>query len=373
MANLLKAIERNSVIYDEEIIRSDFKTISGGDLSFILAPKVGTSYSHLWRGPIFSMPTTTKEEEQYTTSFSDGGYGGTAMEYLVTNVGDNVVIGNIGKDVYDMGIDGKAFNLTIPLDSTYTGVTSGLSTTTLYSAYMKTPLYDKKSTNGPCACSVMDDLLAEQSNIVTTDIMQGLTNKPGINPEQNGYYNSGLVYLFSDDIQRPNLSASTATTINSWSTGFNNDCPYTLGKKFPFNFRSNDVEGTYMDVPVGAVDLDGGIITIFNKDLVEAFDFTLSTGGTSTSGATFPTSAASSTFKSVDVDQSLNLTLIAGKNEFTSSSNPTYNPLTCDGTIYINYINLYNSSGELVAVGVTDQPIEKQKNQVVVFQTKIGL
>jgi hypothetical protein len=373
MAELLKPIESNSIVYDEEIVRSDFKTISGVDLSFILAPETGTTYSHLWRGPIFSMPTTTKEKDMYTTSFSDGGYGGTALEYLVTNVGDNVIIGNIGKDVFDMAIDGKAFSLTIPLDSSYTGVTSGLSTTTLYSAYMKTPLYDKKSTSGPCACSVMDDLISEQSSLVTTEIDQGLPNQPGINPESNSYYSSGLVYLFSDDIQRPNLSASTATTINSWSTGFNNDCPYTLGRKFPFNFRTNDVEGTYMDVPVGAIDLDGGIVTIFNKDLVEAFDFTSSTGGTSTSGATFPVSAASSTFKSVDVDQSLNMTLVLSKNEFTTSNNPTYNPLTCDGTIYVNYINLYNSSGELVAVGVLDEPVRKEKSQVVVFQTKIGL
>jgi hypothetical protein len=353
MAELLKPIESNSIVYDEEIVRSDFKTISGVDLSFILAPETGTTYSHLWRGPIFSMPTTTKEKDMYTTSFSDGGYGGTALEYLVTNVGDNVIIGNIGKDVFDMAIDGKAFSLTI--------------------AYMKTPLYDKKSTSGPCACSVMDDLISEQSSLVTTEIDQGLPNQPGINPESNSYYSSGLVYLFSDDIQRPNLSASTATTINSWSTGFNNDCPYTLGRKFPFNFRTNDVEGTYMDVPVGAIDLDGGIVTIFNKDLVEAFDFTSSTGGTSTSGATFPVSAASSTFKSVDVDQSLNMTLVLSKNEFTTSNNPTYNPLTCDGTIYVNYINLYNSSGELVAVGVLDEPVRKEKSQVVVFQTKIGL
>lgn len=371
MSELLKAIESNKVVYDEEVVKSDFKTVSGDDLSFILSPLTGSPQSHLWMGPIFSVPVNDRMREPFETTFSDGGYLDTAMEYLVTDVGDNVVVVNISKDSFDMAIDGLAFNLSIPLDATYTGATSGLSTTTLYGAYMKTPLYDKKNNNGPCACSVMDNLISEESRLVTTEISQGLDYQPGVNPESNGWYSSGLVYLFSDDIKTPNTPSGTTATTNSWSTGFNNDCPYTIGKKFPFNFRTDDVNGYYVDQPVGAVDLQSGVVTIFNTDLVNAFDFSVSTGGTSTSGATFPSSLANSTFKSVDVEQSLNLTIIAGKNEFTTSTNPTYDPTTCDGSIYINYINLYDDSGKLVAVGVTDTPIKKEKNQIALFDMSI--
>ena len=72
---------------------------------------------------------------------------------------------------------------------------------------MKTELYDKKNTVGPCSCSVMDTLLSENSQKVTTEISQGLPFQSGTNPkDSNSYYSSGLVYLFSDDVKKPNIS-----------------------------------------------------------------------------------------------------------------------------------------------------------------------
>jgi hypothetical protein len=193
----------------------------------------------------------------------------------------------------------------------------------------------------------------------------------GVNPESNSYYNSGIVYLFSDDIQEPNVTSATTATTNSWSTGSGVDNPYTLGKKFPFNFTTDEINGYYVDKPVGAVDLLGGVVTIFNQDLVDAFDFTVGTGGTGTTLVTFASSAASTTFKSVDVDQSLNMTLIAGKNEFTTSNNPTWNSTTCDGKIYVTYIDFYDEQGNLVAKGVTDSPLTKEKNEQLIIEANI--
>jgi hypothetical protein len=373
MAKLLKPID--SINYTEEIVKSTLKTVSGDNLQFILSPKTGSTYSHLWMGPLFSLPVNDRMEEEFITPYVDGGLSGTALEYLVREVGDNVIIADIDKDSFESGIDGLNFKLDIPLDPAYSGTSfSGLSTTSLYGSYMKTELYDKKNTVGPCSCSVMDTLLSENSQKVTTEIDQGLAFQNGVNPQDsNSYYSSGLVYLFSDDVKKPNISASTVSTTNSWATGFGNECPYTVNRKFPFNLTTDLVNGYFYDQPVGVVDLLGGKVTIFNKDLVDGFNFSGATGGTSTTGATFPVSAASTNFISYDVEQGLDMTLIAGKNEFDTSTNPTYDPQACDGKIYITYVDFYDSQGRLVAKGVTETPLSKERDEILVLNANIKL
>ena len=373
MTKLLKAID--SVNYTETVVKETLKTVSGDNLKFYLVGKTGSTESHLWLGPLFSLPVNEVMENDYTTPYVDGGWSGTALEYLVKEVGDNIIVADIAKDTFESAIDGLNFSLTVPLDSSYNGISfSGLSSTTIYGAYQKTELYNNKSTNGPCACSVMDGLLSENSQQVTTGIQQGLPYQQGVNPkDSNSYYDSGIVYLFSDDVKKPNISANTVTTTNSWATGFNDNCPYTLRKKFPFNLLNDSVNGYYYDQPVGVVDLLGGKITLFNEDIVEGFNFSGATGGTSVTGATFSTTDANTNFSSYDILQGLDMTLIAGKNEFDTSNNPTYNEQTCDGKVYVTYVDFYDSSGKLVAKGVTDSPLTKEKDQILVLNANIKL
>lgn len=373
MTKLLKAIE--SVNYTETVVKGDLKTVSGDDLKFYLVGKTGSTESHLWMGPLFNIPVNSRMESEFITPYIDGGLSGTALEYLVKEVGDNIIVGDISKESFESAIDGLNFNLTVPLDPAYNGTSfSGLSSTTIYGVYQKTQLYTTKSTNGPCACSVMDGLLSENSQLVTTQIDAGLPYQEGVNPKNsNFYYSSGLVYLFSDDVKKPNISANTVTTTNSWATGFGAECPYTLRKKFPFNLLNDSVNGYYYDQPVGVVDLLGGKITLFNEDIVEGFNFSGATGGTSVTGATFSSSDANTNFSSYDILQGLDMTLIAGKNEFDTSNNPTYNTETCNGKIYITYVDFYDSSGKLVAKGVTDSPLSKEKDQILVLNANIKL
>lgn len=366
MAKFLKEV--GPVTYTEDVVKGNLNTIGGGDMTFLLVPKTGTSYSHLWVGPLFSLPVNDLMEEPYTTAYVDGGYSGTSLGHLVSDVSNNIIVANIEASNFDVGISGLNFKMVIPLDPLYSGSSfSGLSTTSLYGAYMKTPLYDKPNNSGPCSCSIMDNLMSEQSSVVTSEVKQGLPEQSGINPESNSYYNSGIIYLFCDDIQKPNISASTVVTTNSWSTGFGFDCPYTFGKKFPFNFMDDTTQGYYKDVPVGAVDLLGGKVTIFNQELVNAFDFSLAISGNSTSGATLPIGDANTTFMSYDIEYGLNMTLIAGKNEFTTSDNPTYNVQNCGDKVWITYINLYDSKGNLVGVAPLYEPTSKRFNQTLVL------
>ena len=373
MATLLKSIGSENITYSEELVRGDLKTISETDLTFYKVSYSGTPYSHLWRGPLVDIPTTAREKVNFQTTFNQGGLSGTSMEYWVTNVGDNIIVTDISADSFEVGIDGVNFRLTIPLDPLYSGITSGLTTTNLYGSYIRTNLYDKKNNTGPCSCAVMDYLLSEQDGKVTTNIGQGLPLQNGTNPDPNynDVYHSGIVYLFSDDIRKPNVSGTTMVTTNSWATGFGEECPYSQRNKFPFNYLEDTINGFYVDQPVGAVDLLGGQVKIFNQDLVEAFDFTGASTGDSLTGATFPTSGASATFKSYDLDQGLNITILANRNEFTTSTNPTYDPISCDGKIYITSIDLYDTQGRLVAKAMPTEPIEKTASNILVTTLNI--
>ena len=67
------------------------------------------------------------------------------------------------------------------------------------------------------------------------------------------------------------------------------------------------------------------------------------------------------------------MTLIAGKGEFNVSQNPTYDAETCNGKIYITYVDFYDSSGKLVAKGVTDTPLSKERDQILVLNANIKL
>jgi hypothetical protein len=368
MATLVKEV--GTVTYTEELERSGFKVVSGNTLTTFNVSISGTPESHLWMGPLFNMPVTDRMRQPFQESFQDGGYVGTALEYLVTDTTNSIIVIDIDKEEFKVGIDGLHFKVTLPLDPSISGITSGPTTTNLYGAYMKTPLYEKRNTSGPCSTNVLDNLTSEESSTVTTDVNIGLDRQPGINPETNGYYNSGVVWLFCDDIRRPNTYSGMTATTNSWETGFAQDAPYTMKKKFPFNFRTDELNGYYVDQPVGIVDLLGGKITIFNEDLVNALDFSGIVGGDSISGATFG-SDLTVEFRDYDLTQGWNMTLIAGKNEFQTSNNPTWDPSKCDGKVYITYIDFYDDQGNLVAKGVTDTPLSKEPGQTLVLNTTL--
>ena len=122
MRKLIKPID--SISYTEEVVKGNLKTVSGSNLEFILSPKTGTTYSHLWLGPLFSLPVNDKMEEEFITPYVDGGLSGTALEYLVKEVGENVIIADISKDSFESGIDGLNFKLDIPLDPLIVGLVS---------------------------------------------------------------------------------------------------------------------------------------------------------------------------------------------------------------------------------------------------------
>jgi hypothetical protein len=346
--NTLKQVESTSI--NSELTITPFKTISGDDISFTLANKTGSTFSHLFS--TLRLPVNQIMNNKWEQTFINGGFSGTAIQDLY-NI-NSVIFFNIDASAYEQMIDGRTFSLNIPLDNTYSGVTSGLSTTTLYSSYVKTNSLSQPSPTNP--------------NLSTFDTNYSEKYLPASeyfgNPDnQIQNYESGVVWLFSNDIQRPNNFSG-----NSWSTASNNNNPYTNGKQ-SFNFISTGLNN--VDKAVGILNLNAGLGAIFNFDLVNSFDFSVATGGTGTTLATFSLSDASINLKSVNIDFSQRIIAIAGADEFFTSQNPTYHS-DCNGMVKITKIGLYNDLGECIAIVVPNEPITKQKDQFITFDIKLG-
>ena len=94
MRKLIKPID--SISYTEEVVKDNLKTVSGSDLEFILSPKSGTTYSHLWLGPLFSLPVNNKMEEEFITPYVDGGV---ISEYSDGEMIEFETIGEVNSDV----------------------------------------------------------------------------------------------------------------------------------------------------------------------------------------------------------------------------------------------------------------------------------
>jgi hypothetical protein len=346
--NTFKEIASSSI--NTDLVITPFSGISGNNISFTLADKTGSTFSHLFS--TLSLPVNQNMNNKWEQTFNNGGFSGTAIQDLY-NI-NTVIFFNIDASAYEQMIDGRTFSLRIPLDSSYTGSTSGLSTTTLYSSYAKTNLLTQPSNSNP-ALSSFDTTYSERF-LPASEYFGNPDN-------QLSDYSSGIVWLFSDNIQRPNNFSG-----NSWSLASNNNNPYTNGKE-TFNFINSGSNN--VDKAVGIVNLNAGLGAIFNRDLVNAFDFSLAIGGTGTTLTTFNSSDVLCTLKSVSVDYFQRIIAIAGADEFFTSQNPTYHS-DCNGMVKITKIGLYNDLGECIGVVVPNEPITKQKDQFITFDIKLS-
>jgi hypothetical protein len=103
--------------------------------------------------------------------------------------------------------------------------------------------------------------------------------------------------------------------------------------------------------------LDKGILVITNPTIVAAYDSATAAG-------------ALVTFNSVSTNVFQNITCIANRGEFGSSTNITF---SSSDIARISEIGLFDSFGNLIALGKTDRHITKNVNEIKVFNVKISL
>lgn len=301
------------------------------------------------------------------TSIFNGGLLESSFQDLPTAFWSNgMIVAAFNNDKYRTQLNGYNFGIQIPLNSSSTGLTNGLTATTLYSAF----IWDANglSTNPTSLCAgVVQDTKIAESNVPFTDgIGIGKKKKPkardGENPktgtltggisimesqvlDNSGYHNSGIVYLVSDDIYNT-FTGGTGSSL-SWSYGFGRTDKYAIGANAINTSFGNTRYPNYYDSIVGMLNLNSGMVYIWNKDLVNGFDWSSFvgdplTGATTSSGTTF------AAVQDIDLAVNLNIEIISKPGEWPATTNPSAIGENC-GTVVTN-ICLYNDKGDLIGL-----------------------
>ena len=264
-------------------------------------------------------------------------------------------------------------------------MTSGLTSTVLYGAYVYSKNGLLVNNTSLCAGCNFDNALSDQSIPWTNDKNLGYIYNIGTNPSNNvqggntGIHNnefeSGITYLFSDDIY--NIFTGSTGSSMSWSVGYGNEFPYSrFGKRSAYPEPGTNIsDPTYFDRAVGYVNTFTGSIVLWDENLVNGFDYTTFTGSFNT-GAT-PTNSGTTVFQASDMDSRvyLNCSLVIPANTITSTLNPTY-PSTnvgCD-TLTSSSFCITDINGNPVAVatnsaGITFPP---DKDFIANFEVNIS-
>ncbi len=305
-----KLVESNSTRISKTLKSVGSITLSGNNLTqdFIYKSDTVSSLGNLFR--TFGLPLSSSENSLFNNvTNANGGASDTGLKLL--NQDAAFVIG-IDSNEYGEIIDGKTLHVNL---------TTSASSFNIYGTYQKS-----LTTN-----EVQNVNLVETSN---------KANLVGTN----------VVFLFSDDIKRPNNDLS-----KSWSTGYMQNKPFSVGKKELFNLVANPASNINMDVPVGVAYLDKGFIVITNPLIISSLDLTLT---------------ASTTFDTFSTEITQDVTCVVNRGEFISSNNPTY---SAGDLIRVSEVGLHDISGNLIAVGKSDRHITIGANQFMAIGVKITI
>jgi hypothetical protein len=309
-----KAVETQSSTISTESVNIGVTTISGSNITQVSIDRNDSntdSYVNLFYS--FGLPLTSTDDTRFTgTTFGNGGYSDTALSGLAQT---EILVFALNNANYGDVLDGKTIRFTLPTSA---------GTYTMYSTYQS-----KGSQNS-----------VEDGNIRDTS------------PTANNF-GSNVAMLFSDTIMRPNGGDATL----SWATGYNTVKPFSVNNKRLFNLQTNSNLALTADTAVGIAYLDKGILVITNPTIVANYNSVTATG-------------ASVTFNSVSTNVFQNITCIANRGEFGGSTNITF---SSSDTPRISEIGLFDSFGNLIALGKTDRHITKNVNEIKVFNVKISL
>lgn len=257
---------------------------------------------------IYQPITETQKFNFSGVTFSNGGYLNTALEYFNA---DEILLVNLSGSTYGELINGRNISVSIS--------TSG-GTYDLFSTFQRTNL---------------------SNNVQDTNYRESSTNSKSIG--------ENIVYLFSDQIQRPNSDIS-----KTWSKGFNTLKPFSSKGKEYFNYIDNTSLNQVRDKMVGYVLLDKGFLVLTNPTIISDFNIN--------------SDLITITYGSVSTEVSQEIVCIVERGEFNVSSNPTYS----DGeNIRVSEIGLYDDNSNLIAIGKINKQLQLGANQFMAISVKI--
>lgn len=311
-----KNVESQSINIVTENVYNGFTTVSGANLTRLVIDRNSydtNSYVNLYY--TFGLPLNANNDFTFTGITNvNGGFSDTAYSALSTT---KIGVFAIDNSTYGETIDAKTIKMELP-------TTAG--TFTIYSTY-------------------------ENKNI-PLNVEDAHTYETSINSQ---VIDDNIAFLFCDDINKPNSDSTL-----SWSTGWNTYKPFSLNTKQLFNFQTNPNLSLIADTIVGVAYLDKGIIVLTHPTIVNSI-------GELTSGATTGTTI---TFDSISTDIYQNITCIADRGEFGTSTNIT---IGAGDNPRISEVGLYDDLGNLIAVAKSDRHIIKNVNEFIALGIKISL
>jgi len=311
---LRKPVEANSNVVSSEIIANGQVSVSGVNLTqnivnrndFATDSLVNLFYS-------FGLPLNSTDDQLMTgVTYANGGYSDTAYSAFAQT---KILVMAIKNSTYGESLDGKQIKLEL---------TTTAGTKTIYSTFQ----------NKGASVRVEDVNIRDTSTVAAK-------------------IDNNIALLFSDDILTPNGGVGSL----SWATGFGSIKPFSLNQKQLFNLQTNTNLGQNADKPVGIAYLDKGFVVITDPTIIAVYDSVTATGSVVT-------------FNSVSTAVYQNITCIAGRGEFGSTTNRTFGQ---GDTVRISEIGLYDKDGRLLAVGKTDRQITKSLNSPLYLGVKITL
>jgi hypothetical protein len=374
MAIKLEALDSDNIQVNTKVVKSPyFYKVSNIEWVEVVGSSnpswKNLSATHNWTTlGIYTPADVTK----YTIPSIEGGY----LDTMINGVGDayngnGCLFGKCDIDTFRTSFAPNV-RITIPL-SGGTGGLSGLTSTTLYSSFIEQPTSTDSTGSGVCSTWRVDSLKSESYEHGTANAGLGYKydslNNPGVATGHEFY--SGLVYLFTDDI-----NFSGATTGTTWDQGWSGNSRYTYGDSNGQG-RTAKFDGLQRDEAVGFLTVDSGQIVIFNQNIVNSFNTSVATGGTITTGATFSSADCNMITQDYDSFTEVNVTFNLQPGEYTETSNTSSLVAKQEGSncdeVGITEVCCYNDSGILTAIGSLNFPAVKNKDGFTIINAVLSL
>lgn len=313
IGSLRKLVESGSGTITSAEVALGQNTVSGSNITQSVVDRTDVTTDGLVNlFYSFALPISETDKNLFSgVTFANGGFSDTALSGFNQ---DKIVVIGIDNAQFGEKLDGKEIQVNLQTTA---------NTYTIYSTFERT----------------LTPLTTQDANNKETSL-------------NSAVFGNNIAILFEDQIKRP---ANVAT--KSWGTGFGTVKPYSVNNKELYNLQDVNNPATTADTAVGIAFLDKGFIVITEPTIVNDFD-PLSSGGTATTVV----------FNSVATEISQDITCIANRGEFATSTNATF---SAGDTVRISEVGLHDINGNLLAVAKPDKHIEKTAQQFLALGIKL--
>jgi hypothetical protein len=342
-----------------------FYAVPGNNIEWTYVPPKSDSgfTTNVWSHFYSSLGVYTDEiANNYNIDISEGGFLNTSLEKIYEAYNDTgIVVGLIDNAVYRQAIIGRDGAIVIP--TSFTGATFSASTTltgvtsiTNYFTFFNSPDLLNRETSGTCAKTVADSRKFEflKESVIDT----GIGQQPGRGNDGSNY-ESGVVFIFND------YTSPTTGSTTGFSQSHKVNNPYANGK------LTAKFKGDGYHRAAGVIDCISGIVCFWDPTIVQGFNFNLGTGGTGTTRVTFPSTTSYAVIKDYDTSVSADVRVNATPDILKYTTNPSRKQAIaegdtdCEEVVKVTQVCLYDTSGQVTAIGTPTEIIEKTDNYIV--------